>query len=141
RRQQAAARAFSAPPPHPSGFSYIYLPTRARYKPSQLRARFRQLKIENNHILDIHYPTRNIATVLIHDDFITLFKEHLAKIGIYPINDFNPTDPKHLQDTKYTSLLPHEQDLHAKLLYTYCMARVLERNRSYIARAIARNFQ
>ncbi|KAG1549161.1 hypothetical protein G6F47_002729 [Rhizopus delemar] len=68
QRQEATARLLQ-PPSTNQGFKYIYLPTKARVPIGQIRSRLRKLDINNNRIIDIHYPDRNIVALLIHNDY------------------------------------------------------------------------
>ncbi|KAG1189687.1 hypothetical protein G6F70_009438 [Rhizopus microsporus] len=73
QRQETAAR-FLQPPSENQGFQYIYIPTKARVPIGQLRSRLRQLDINNSRILDIHYPTRNVVALLVHNDYASELK-------------------------------------------------------------------
>ncbi|KAG1607104.1 hypothetical protein G6F46_012542 [Rhizopus delemar] len=68
QRQEAAARILQ-PPSENQGFKYIYLPTKARVPIGQLRSRLRKLDINNNRVLDIHHPDRNVVALLVHNDY------------------------------------------------------------------------
>ncbi|KAG1162133.1 hypothetical protein G6F37_002437 [Rhizopus arrhizus] len=68
QRQEVAAR-FLQPPSDNQGLQYIYVPTKARVPIGQVRSRLRKLDINNNRILDIHYPDRNILALLVHNEF------------------------------------------------------------------------
>jgi hypothetical protein len=68
KRKAAAARFFQPPSPT-QGFKYLYLSTKARLPVGKLRNLFRKLEINNNRILDIHYPDRHIIALLTHNDY------------------------------------------------------------------------
>jgi hypothetical protein len=89
QKQQAATRLFSRPSNN-QGFKYIYLHTRARIPIRQVRQRLCRMGINTNRILDIHYPTRNVVTMLVHLDFVDTFQQQLKRCGVVPILDFNP---------------------------------------------------
>ncbi|KAG0820589.1 hypothetical protein G6F19_012381 [Rhizopus arrhizus] len=63
QRQEAAARLLQ-PPSENQGFQYLYLSTKAQVPVGQLRYRLRKLDINNNRILGIHYPDRNVVVLL-----------------------------------------------------------------------------
>ncbi|KAG1490261.1 hypothetical protein G6F47_006724 [Rhizopus delemar] len=76
QRQEAAAR-FPQPPSDNQGFQSIYVPTKARVPIGQVRSRLRKLDINNNRILDIYYPDRNILTLLVHNDYAAELRQQL----------------------------------------------------------------
>ncbi|KAI9498629.1 hypothetical protein BDB00DRAFT_754676, partial [Zychaea mexicana] len=69
------------PTPQPSEFSYIYL---------SIRARFRQLKIDNSYILDVHYPAHDVVALLVHKDFVPHLTAHQSNVNIELIANFVP---------------------------------------------------
>ncbi|PHZ17195.1 uncharacterized protein RHIMIDRAFT_288140 [Rhizopus microsporus ATCC 52813] len=50
----------------------------------QLRSRLRQLDINNSRILDIHYPTRNVVALLVHNDYAPELKSYVQKLRYAP---------------------------------------------------------
>ncbi|KAG0763416.1 hypothetical protein G6F57_003087 [Rhizopus arrhizus] len=97
QRQEAAARLLQ-PPSTNQGFKYIYLPTKARVPIGQIRSRLRKLDIDNNRIIDIHYPDRNIVALLIHNDYEDELRQQLQRFKVTIKEDFNPCDPQVLRD-------------------------------------------
>ncbi|KAG0755475.1 hypothetical protein G6F65_012278 [Rhizopus arrhizus] len=108
QRQVAAAR-ISQPPSENQGFKYIYLPTKARVPIGQLRSRLRKLDINNNRILDIHYPDRNVVALLVHNDYADELRSHLQRFKATLKDDFNPCDPKILRDPQYADASDEER--------------------------------
>ena len=108
QRQEAAARLLQ-PPSENQGFQYVYLPTKARVPIGQIRTRLRKLGIINNRILDIHYPDRNIVTLLVHNDYVSELRKQLGRFKVTPKDDFDPCDPKVLRDPKYADLSLEER--------------------------------
>ncbi|ORY97149.1 hypothetical protein BCR42DRAFT_476591, partial [Absidia repens] len=100
QKTQAVARTFFPVSPT-RGFTYIYLNTNKRLPTKELRRKFRRLDINTNRLLDIHYPTRNVIATLIHNDFEQEFLHQLSTFGITPIEDFDPLDPKHIQNPDF----------------------------------------
>ncbi|KAG0853219.1 hypothetical protein G6F16_007736 [Rhizopus arrhizus] len=97
QRQEAAARLLQ-PLSENQGFQYLYLPTKARVPVGQLRSRLRKLDINNNRILDIHYPDRNVVALLVHNDYADELRSHLRKFKVTLKDDFDPCDPMILRD-------------------------------------------
>ncbi|KAI9485505.1 MAG: hypothetical protein EXX96DRAFT_613374 [Benjaminiella poitrasii] len=89
--QAEAIRTFQSPS-NTQGFPHIFLPTKARMPVGQIRSRLRKLNIQNDRILDIHYPTRNVVALIVHNDFAFKLKESLAKYQIATLVDFDPCD-------------------------------------------------
>ncbi|KAG1038955.1 hypothetical protein G6F43_012606 [Rhizopus delemar] len=104
---QAAARILQ-PPSENQGFKYIYLPMKARVPIGQLRSRLRKLDINNNRILDIHYPDRNVVALLVHNDYTDEFRSHLQRFKVTPKDDFNPCNPKLFRDPQYADASDEE---------------------------------
>ncbi|KAG1608568.1 hypothetical protein G6F46_011452 [Rhizopus delemar] len=82
QRQEATARILQSPFEN-QGFKYIYLPTKARVPIGQLRSRLRKLDINNNRILDTHYPDRNVVALLVHNDYADELRSHLQRFKIF----------------------------------------------------------
>jgi hypothetical protein len=92
QRQEAATRLLQ-PPSTNQGFKYIYLPTKARVPIGQIRSHLRKLDINNNHIIDIHYPDSNIVALLIHNDYEDELRQQLQRFKVTIKENFNPCDP------------------------------------------------
>ncbi|KAG0735466.1 hypothetical protein G6F62_011832 [Rhizopus arrhizus] len=76
QRQEAATRLLQ-PPSTNQGFKYIHLPTKTRVPIGQIRFRLRKLDINNNRIIDIYYPDRNIVALLIHNGYEDELRQQL----------------------------------------------------------------
>ncbi|KAG1144860.1 hypothetical protein G6F37_005919 [Rhizopus arrhizus] len=98
------------PPSTNQGSKYIYLPTKARVPIGQIRSRLRKLGINNNRIIDIHYPDRNIVALLIHNDYEDELRQQLQRFKVTIKEDFNPCDPQVLRDPKYAGHTPAERE-------------------------------
>ncbi|KAG0737600.1 hypothetical protein G6F62_009641 [Rhizopus arrhizus] len=109
QQQEAAARLLQ-PPSTNQGFKYIYLPTKARVPIGQIRSRLRKLNINNNRIIDIHYPDRNIVALLIHNDYEDELRQQLQRFKVTIKEGFNPCDPQVLRDLKYADRTPAERE-------------------------------
>jgi hypothetical protein len=141
RRTQADARTFFPASPN-QGFQYIYLNTNKRLPLKELRRKFRRLGITTSRLLDIHYPTRNVVAILIHNDYQQEFVAQLHTYGVQPIADFDPTDPRHLQNPEYTAedVSDHEKELHAQRIINTRMIRTLEYLRPTVRNAVGKYF-
>ncbi|KAG0755808.1 hypothetical protein G6F29_010652 [Rhizopus arrhizus] len=139
QRQEAAARLLQ-PPSENQGFQYLYLPTKARVPVGQLRSRLRKLDINNNRILDIHYPDRNVVVLLVHNDYADELRSHLRKFKVTLKDDFDPCDPMILRDPKYSDSTTEEQTNIIFMHYCNRMERTLRFVRAPIKFAVARYF-
>ncbi|CEG65491.1 hypothetical protein RMATCC62417_02272 [Rhizopus microsporus] len=113
------------PPSENQGFQYVYLPTKARAPIGQIRTRLRKLDITNNHILDIHYPGRNVVALLVHNDYVNELRKQLERFKVTLKDDFDPCDSKVLRDPKYADLSPEERANLALMYHSDRMARAL----------------
>ncbi|KAI7851203.1 hypothetical protein BDC45DRAFT_424584, partial [Circinella umbellata] len=138
RRLTAAARTFQLPS-ESHGFKYIYVPSRARQPTGQIRANLRRFGIDNGRILDIQYPARQTVSLLVHNDYADLLIEKLKIMDIHPIN-FDPFDPKNINDPKYESTSNENKQQLAKELHHKRAERSLQFIRAPVKYAVARAF-
>ncbi|KAG1373108.1 hypothetical protein G6F61_010460 [Rhizopus arrhizus] len=139
QRQEAAAR-FLQPPSDNQGFQYIYVLTKARVPIGQVRSRLRKLDINNNRILDIHYPDRNILALLVHNDYAAELRQQLQRFKITIKDDFDPCSPQNLRDPKYANLPVEERTNRAFMHHCDRMERALQFIRVPVKYAVARHF-
>ncbi|KAG1137714.1 hypothetical protein G6F37_007234 [Rhizopus arrhizus] len=139
QRQEAAAR-FLQPPSDNQGFQYIYVVTKVRVPIGQVRSRLRKLDINNNRILDIHYPDRNILTLLVHNDYAAELRQQLQRFKITIKDDFDPCSPQNLRDPKYANLPVEERTNRAFMHHCDRMERALQFIRVPVKYAVARHF-
>ncbi|SAL95978.1 hypothetical protein [Absidia glauca] len=137
KKTQAAARTFFPPSPN-QGFKYLYINTSKRLPTKELRTKFRRLGITTSRLLDIHYPTRNVIAVLVHNDYEREFLDHIAKFNIAPITDFDPNDPAHLQDPALAGddISSNEKEFHMATVLNKRMLNTLHYIRAPIRRAV-----
>ncbi|KAG1367300.1 hypothetical protein G6F61_013028 [Rhizopus arrhizus] len=129
--------------PHASsnqGFKYLYVPTKARIPVGTLRTTFRKLGINNARLLDVHYPARNIAAILIHNDYEQEFKDLLRHHNVPIKDDFKPFSGTILADPKYADLPSEERDSIATELQKTRLSRALDHIRPPVKYAVARYF-
>lgn len=140
RQRQAAAACAFAPPSDNPGYQFVYLPSKIRYTPGQLRANLRKLGVDNRRILDVHYPARHVVGLLVHNDFVADLVKYLDSKQIYPIQDFDPCDPKHLGDPKYADMSELDRAHVAFALHCTRMAKALSFIRVHVKLSVARYF-
>ncbi|KAG1175584.1 hypothetical protein G6F36_011071 [Rhizopus arrhizus] len=139
QREAVAARFFQ--PPSPSqGFKYLYIPNKSRIPVGTLRTMFRRIGVNNARLLDIHYPTRNTAAILIHNDFETEFTELSKKHHITLNENFDPNNGSILEDPKLKSLSDSERDELAKQYQITRLERAVQHIRVLIKYAVAHFF-
>lgn len=139
QREAAAARFFQPPSPN-QGFKYLYIPTKARIPVGTLRTTFRRLGVNNARLLDIHYPARHTAAILIHNDYETEFTELLSKHRISPKMDFDPNSGKTLEDPNLAALSDAERDNAARQHQITRLERAVHHIRAPVKFAVARFF-
>ncbi|KAG1138100.1 hypothetical protein G6F37_011426 [Rhizopus arrhizus] len=139
QRQEAAARLLQ-PLSANQSFQYLYLPMKARVPIGQLRSRLRKLDINNNRILDIHYPDRNVVALLIHNDYEDELRSQLKRFKISLEDDFDPCDPKILRDPKYVDFADEERTNLAFMHHCNRMERALRFICVSVKFAVARHF-
>ncbi|KAG1522038.1 hypothetical protein G6F47_007160 [Rhizopus delemar] len=139
QREAAAARFFQPPSPN-QGFTYLYIPTKARIPVGTLRTTFRKLGVNNARLLDIHYSARNTAAILIHNDYKEEFTTILKHRNVSLKNDFNPFSGDILADPKYSQLTPSERDTIASEIQQTRLERALQHIRPPVKFAVARFF-
>ncbi|KAG0763645.1 hypothetical protein G6F57_007526 [Rhizopus arrhizus] len=139
QRQEAAARLLQ-PPSENQGFRYLYLPTKARVPVGQLRSRLYKLDINNNRILDIHCPNRNVVALLVHNDYADELRSHLRKFKVTLKDDFDPCDPMILHDPRYSDSTTEERTNIVFMHHCNRMERALRFVRAPVKFAVARYF-
>ncbi|KAI8384214.1 uncharacterized protein BYT42DRAFT_544144 [Radiomyces spectabilis] len=139
RRQTAIARSFQ-PAEGPKGFEYLYLTRSCRMDWPEIRRSLRRLGLDSARILDISFPARSAIGLLMHVQYIPVAKEILAKSKVVPLDSFDPQDPTHLGDPKYSDLLAaHKTSMALDLHRNRCM-RTLRFLRPAVAIPVARTF-
>ncbi|KAG1052341.1 hypothetical protein G6F43_005514 [Rhizopus delemar] len=139
QRQEAAARLLQLPCTN-QGFKYIYLPTKDRVHIGQIRSRLRKLDINNNRVIDIHYPDRNIVALLIHNDYEDELRQQLQRFKVTIKEYFNPCDPQVLRESKYADRTPAEREDLVFMHHCNRIERALQYTRSPVKFAVARYF-
>jgi hypothetical protein len=139
QREAAAARFFQPSSPN-QGFRYLYIPTKARIPIGTLRTMFRRMGVNNAQLLDIHYPARHTAAVLIHNDFESEFVDLLMKHRVSHNKNFNPNSGSILEDPNLKDLSTTERDEIARRHQTTRLERAVQHIRASVKYAVARYF-
>ncbi|KAI7846694.1 hypothetical protein BDC45DRAFT_562760 [Circinella umbellata] len=108
RAKEIAARHLTAVP-ESQGFQFMYVPCRHRMTIKAMRQILRTLRVDNSRILDVHFPDRQVAALLIHNDYAQSLTEILEKEGIQVKKEFDPLDPSILRDQKLADLTDEER--------------------------------
>ncbi|KAI8364974.1 hypothetical protein BD560DRAFT_402663 [Blakeslea trispora] len=121
--EDAAARTF-LPVSESQGFSFIHLPCRSKEPISNMREKLRTLRLQSSRLLGIHYPTNNLMSILVHNDYLEEASNLLRLHQIELVSDFDPTSP---------SLLPIE--IHQNRLVNIALRVPVAQRKISIARS------
>ena len=133
-------RNFTEPSSNP-GFTYLYLPTRARMPFKEMRNSLRDLSFNSGSIVDIHYPAKNVVALLIHNDYHSTAINILKQNDLTPINNFNPLHTDNLADPKFKEATHEERSTQIRNIYENQIHRTIEFLRPPVKLAVARDFQ
>ncbi|KAG1376133.1 hypothetical protein G6F61_007863 [Rhizopus arrhizus] len=139
QREAAAARFFQSLLLN-QGFQHLYISTKARIPVGVLQTTFRKLEVNNVHFLDIHYPARNTAAILIHNDYEDKLIDILKHRNVFLKNDFDPSSGDILTDPKYSHLTTCERDTIAFEIQQTHLERALQHIRPLVKFAVAHFF-
>jgi hypothetical protein len=98
------------------------------------------LDINNNRIIDIHYPDRNIVALLIHNDYEDELRQQLHRFKVTIKEDFNPCDPQVFRDPKYADRTPAKRENLAFIHHCNRIERAPQYIRVPVKSAVARYF-
>lgn len=121
-------------------YQYVYLNLKYRDKASAVRTKLRALGIDNGRILDLHYPTRGVVSILIHTDYFPTLTSILEEHELNPLSDFNPLDTSTLKDPALASLSEEEKQAKLLELHQSRLCRALNFVRPYLKGLISRDF-
>ena len=139
RKEETASRFFQPPSPN-QGYKYLYVSTKSRISVGKLRSYLRQMGVNNAHILDIHYPDRNIAALLVHNDYAAELQKLLESKRVHFASNFDPWDGSILKDPKYHQMNQQERNIKAAELQQQRLQRAVEHIREPIKYAVAYYF-
>ncbi|KAI9485274.1 MAG: hypothetical protein EXX96DRAFT_3830 [Benjaminiella poitrasii] len=140
QKKQAVAACFFQPPSDNTGFKYIYLSTKSRIPIGKLRNLFRKLQINNDRILDAHYPDRNIVALLFHNNYEQGLRDQLSRLKISIKDNFDPSNPIHLHDPTLKNISQSEKEQRTFQSHCSRMERALIFIREPIKYIVARYF-
>ncbi|KAK4511179.1 Transcription factor iws1 [Mucor velutinosus] len=106
RRREHAIRVLQPPrtPTDTPAYDVIHLHRAHRMSHAEYRATLAAVGIDSKRILDVTFPARNIATILIHTDYRDDILRRLTEGGLTAIPDFNPLDAQHVADPKFADM-------------------------------------
>ncbi|KAI7853449.1 hypothetical protein BDC45DRAFT_424811, partial [Circinella umbellata] len=139
RAKEIAARHLTVVP-ESQGFQFMYVPCRHRMTIKAMRQILRTLRVDNSRILDVHFPDRQVAALLIHNDYSQSLTEILEKEGIQVKKEFDPLDPSILRDQKLADLSDEERFEKVQELHHKNLLKALQFIRTPVKFAVARNF-
>ena len=141
KKRAAAARAFMSPEAKgPQGFKYIYLGRSRKINRSEVRSRLRRIGVDTGRILDISFPASGVLGVLMHVQYADQFTATMQKAGAEIIKDFDPLDPKHLADPKFSAASETERAQELALIVNARSVQTLSFLRPLVVRSVARSF-
>ncbi|CEP13926.1 hypothetical protein [Parasitella parasitica] len=110
-------------PEGPTGYEFIHLKTATRTKQRAVRRRLECLGISNKRILNVHFPTKGIVAILVHQSYALKIVPLLQKAKIQPV-DFDPTHPSVICDPQYDNLTFDKRKEKATILYSSRILRI-----------------
>lgn len=123
------------------GFTYLYLPTRARMPFKDMRKSLRDLSFNSGSIVDIHYPAKNVVALLIHNDYQSTATKILQQNDLVPITNFDPLNPDNLADPQFKDASHEERTTQLRTIVDNQIQRTIEFLRPPVKLAVARDFQ
>ena len=142
KKVERALRAFTAPTTTTqTGFSNVYYPAQARISRKLQRKNLKELGVVNSRLLDIHYPSRNVVALLVHNDYREELIGTLKSQKLQHLADYSPTHHTSLTDPQFSDLSDTEKSRIASEKHTQRIVRALPFIRDHISKAVARYFE
>ncbi|KAG2202955.1 hypothetical protein INT46_010207 [Mucor plumbeus] len=138
-KEEIASRFFQPPSPN-QGYKYLYVHTKSRILVGRLRSYLRQMGVNNARVLDIHYLDRNIAALLLHNEYAADFQKLLESKRVHFVNNFDPWDGSILKDPQYLEMTSQDRSLKAAKLQQQRLQRAINHIREPIKYAVAYYF-
>ncbi|KAI8070665.1 uncharacterized protein B0P05DRAFT_439696, partial [Gilbertella persicaria] len=129
------------PPTEQQGFSYVYYPSKSRLSRKTQRQHLKTLGVTNGRVLDIHYPSRNVVALLVHNDYRQQLIDTLKQTKVDPLNNFSPLDPSILTNVEYNTMSVEEKTKIAADKHNQRLVRALPFIRDHISKAVAAFFR
>lgn len=139
RAKESAARHLM-PVSEQQGFKFVYVPCRHRMSITAMRRILRTLRVDNARVLDVHFPDRQIAALLVHNDYATELANTLAKEGVTANTTFDPLDHTIIRDPEYKDKSVEERQLKAQQVHHDNMLKAIAFIREPVKFAVARAF-
>ncbi|KAG2191511.1 hypothetical protein INT47_011396 [Mucor saturninus] len=110
KKRIAAARPFqSTEDKGPQGFQYVYIGRSRKIIRSEVRSRLRRTGIDTGRILDVTFPASGVLGLLMHVQYVKTFTDAMNKVDATLYPNFDPLDPKHLADPRYSNMTYDER--------------------------------
>jgi hypothetical protein len=122
-----------------SNYINVYLPSKRRMKPSEIRKKLSFIGIDNLQILDTYSPDWDTVLLLIHEKYKEALVLKLEKAGIM-LKEYNYLHVSHLRDSRLTGLTIDEKVEKLKLIRNNCSMRALQFIRDPVKKSVARCF-
>ncbi|KAI9358444.1 hypothetical protein BD770DRAFT_427243 [Pilaira anomala] len=136
-----ALSALSAPKTTHQGFTYLYYQSKSRISRKTQRSNLTSLGVNNSRVLDIHYPSRTVVALLVHNDYREEIIMVLKKHGVSNLPDYTPTNHTTISDPQFKNLSTTEKSSLAIEKHNNRLVRALPFIRDHIAKAVARFFE
>lgn len=121
-------------------YQYVHLNLKCRDKASAVRTKLRALGIDNGRILDLHYTTRGVVSILIHTDYLPTFTTTLEKHELHPLTEFNPLTTCNLKDPALATISKDDNQSKLLELHQNRLCRALQFVRPYLKGLISHDF-
>ncbi|KAI9358445.1 hypothetical protein BD770DRAFT_410256 [Pilaira anomala] len=105
------------------------------------RSNLHSLGVNNSRVLDIHYPSRTVVALLVHNDYREEIIMILKKHGVSNLPDYTPTHHTTISDPQFKNLSVTEKSSLAIEKNNHRLVRALPFIRDHIAKAVARFFK
>lgn len=123
------------------GFTYLYLPLRARVPFKEIRATLKLIPLVPGSIIDIYYSTSKIVALLVHNNnYAAKARSLLKSKGLTTIDTFNPFESSHLDDSQYEDISIEERTAQIKIIQDNQMYKTLAFLKHPVYLAVARGF-
>lgn len=122
------------------GFTYLFLPLRARVPFKEIRATLREIPLNPGSVIDIYYPAAKVVALLFHNDYAPKARSLLKANGLSTIDNFNPLDPSNLADPKFKDATFEDRSSQMQIIQENQMFKTLAFLKSPVKLAVARDF-
>lgn len=134
-----AARLFSAPSPT-SGYTFVYVAQKGRVPMNEIRKSLSSLGVNNQRILDIHFPTRNVCGLLVHNDYAQPLKDTFNTHGIKTMDEFDPLTPDIIRDPAFANATIIDRANKAHEIHRARVLRIVSRAPLRVRASLYRSF-